>query len=58
MTEPRPKSPTGAGALIALLTLAGTFTGGLMNQPSAGLLTGLGLGALVAVLLWWRERKR
>jgi hypothetical protein len=58
MNEPAKKSPTGAGAIIAILTLAGTFIGGFMGQPSIGLLTGIGLGVVIALLLWLRERDR
>lgn len=50
------KNPTGAGAIIALLILGGTIVGGLLGQPSAGLLVGAALGALAALLLWLRER--
>jgi hypothetical protein len=50
------KEPTGAGAIIAFLILAGTIGGGLMGQPSIGLLAGTGAGVLIAVLLWLRER--
>jgi len=46
----------GGGIFIALGTLGGAIVGGLMRQPSAGLLAGLGLGALVALLIWWRGR--
>ena len=53
-----PRNPTGAGAIIALLTLVGVIGGGLLNQPSIGLLAGLGVGIGIAVLLWWRERVR
>jgi hypothetical protein len=52
------KNPTGAGALIALLILAGTIIGGMMGQPSAGLLIGAGAGALIALLLWLYERRK
>lgn len=48
--------PTGAGAIIALLILTGTIGGGLLGQPSIGLLAGTALGILIAMLLWWRER--
>lgn len=59
MTTPnRPRNPTGAGAIIALLIMVGTIGGGLMGQPSAGLLAGAAAGALVALLLWLRERER
>ncbi|MFK4793959.1 hypothetical protein [Sphingobium sp. ZW T5_29] len=50
------KNPTGAGAFIALLILGGTIVGGLIGQPSAGLIAGAVLGALVALLLWLWER--
>ncbi len=52
------KNPTGAGAIIALLILAGAIIGGMMGQPSAGLLAGAALGAVIALLLWLRERDR
>lgn len=57
MTEPSSpdkngRNPMGGGAPIALLTLAGAVIGGLLGQPSIGLLVGLGLGALVAILIW------
>jgi hypothetical protein len=57
MTNDR-KNPTGAGAIIAFLIIGGAIVGGLMGQPSIGLLTGVGLGVLIAVLLWWRERDK
>ncbi|WP_200928370.1 hypothetical protein [Sphingobium sp. Leaf26] len=50
------KEPTGAGAIIAFLILAGAIGGGLMGQPSIGLLAGAGAGVLIALLLWLRER--
>ena len=55
MTRGR-KNPTGAGAIIALLILGGAIIGGLMGQPSIGLLAGAALGILIALLLWLRER--
>lgn len=58
MTDPARKPPTGAGAIIALLTLAGTFIGGFLGQPSIGLLSGIGAGVLIALLIWLRERDR
>lgn len=58
MTTQRPKPPTGAGAIIAFLVMFGTIGGGILGQPSVGLLSGLGLGVLIAVILWWRERGR
>ena len=46
------KPPMGGGAPLALLLLAGVIIGGLMGQPTIGLLVGLGLGIIVAVLIW------
>lgn len=57
MTKDR-KEPTGAGAIIALLILTGTIVGGIMGQPSIGLLVGTGAGVLIALLLWLRERSK
>lgn len=50
------KNRSGGGIFIAFGTLAGAIIGGLMGQPSAGLLTGLALGALAALLIWWQGR--
>lgn len=50
------KQPTGSGAIIAFLTLGGAIGGGLLGQPTIGLLAGLGLGVIIAVVLWMRER--
>ena len=59
MNDPAPpqnKNPMGGGAPIALLTIAGTFIGGFLGQPSIGLLVGLGIGVIIALLIWWQGR--
>lgn len=48
--ENRPK--LGGGAPLALLILLGVIIGVLFGQPTIGFLIGLGLGILVAVLIW------
>ena len=45
------------GALIAAGGILGTFGGAGLGQPSAGLLAGLGAGALAAILVWLRDRR-
>lgn len=57
MTTDR-KDPTGAGAIIAFLIIGGAITGGLMGQPSIGLLVGAALGVAIAIILWLRDRRK
>jgi len=40
------------GAPLALLTLMGPIVGGLLGQPTLGLLVGFSLGVLVAIAIW------
>jgi len=54
---PPPRSPLAGGAPLALLTLLGPIVGGLMGQPTIGLLVGFGLGVLIAIAIWlWGPR--
>jgi hypothetical protein len=50
------QNSNGGGVFIAIGAIVGAIGGGLMGQPSAGLLAGLALGALVALLIWWQSR--
>lgn len=52
------KSPTAGGGIIALTTIVGAIAGAALHQVSAGLLLGVLVGALIAVMLWLRERRR
>ena len=59
MTKPNSqKHPMGGGAPIALSIMTGTIGGGLMGQPSAGLLVGTGVGIGIALLLYLYDRAR
>lgn len=40
------------GAPLAFLIMAGVVIGGLMGQPSIGLLVGTAIGIIVALLIW------
>ncbi|SFR87119.1 hypothetical protein [Sphingomonas jatrophae] len=52
------REPRAAGAIIALLTIAGALVGTIAGQPSLGVLGGLGAGGLLALGLWLRDRRR
>ncbi|WP_370308406.1 hypothetical protein [Sphingobium abikonense] len=52
----RRSTPTGSGAIIALLIFVGTIGGGLLGQPTIGLLSGLALGIIIALLIYLGER--
>jgi len=61
-TPEAPRRTTGStsagGVFIAILTIAGAIVGGLMGQPSIGMLAGFGAGCAIAVAIWWKERGR
>jgi hypothetical protein len=46
------------GIFIALGLLFGAIAGVVMDQPSAGMVIGLGIGAAIAVAVWLFDRKR
>lgn len=46
------------GFIIAASIIAGTVAGVIVNQPSIGVLAGVGAGVLLALLFWLVERKR
>jgi hypothetical protein len=56
MTAPKPKPRQAGGFLITLGLILGAVIGVALGQPSAGLLLGGGIGAALALLLWWRDR--
>lgn len=48
-------STAAGGVLIALGALAGAAIGLVLGEPTPGLLIGLALGSLAAVLVWLRD---
>lgn len=56
--DARPANPVGVGAPIAFLILGGVIAGGLLGQPSIGLLVGAGLGLLLALVSWQRGKRK
>lgn len=53
----KPANPVGLGAPLAFLIIAGVIVGGLLGQPSVGLLVGTGLGIAIAVIAWRAARR-
>ncbi len=54
-TPPR-KTPLAGGVLIALGAVGGALWGLHNGQPTIGLLAGVGIAALLSVLLWLISR--
>lgn len=52
------KNPVAGGIIMAITTTVGAIWGAREGQPSAGLLAGLGVGAVIALLVWLLDRRR
>lgn len=52
------KEARGGGVFIALGAIGGTIGGGLLGQPSAGLLVGLAGGIGLHALLWYLDSRK
>lgn len=48
----------GAGIFIVLAIMICTAIGAAIGQPSAGMVSGIAIGASIALLFWLRDRKR
>lgn len=46
------------GIFVALGLLIGAIVGIALNQPSAGMVTGFGVGAAIALAIWFIDSKR
>jgi hypothetical protein len=58
MDDPSPSSRSAGGIVLAVAIGVGAITGIVFRQPSAGLVTGIGVGALIAIVLWLMDRRR
>lgn len=50
--------PSAGGFFLAAGCIAGVIIGGFLGQPSIGFLTGLGLGGVIALAMWYADRNR
>lgn len=48
----KPGNTLGVGAPVALLLIGGAIVGGLLGQPSIGLLVGAGLSVILIAVAW------
>ena len=55
---PEPAKPIAAGAILALAILVGTLVGGILGQPSIGVIAGVAVGAVIAIGVWIADRRR
>ena len=59
MSNSQPQSNRMAGGFfIAAGMLGGAIVGVIMDQPSVGMVAGLGFGIIVAIAIWAIDRKR
>lgn len=56
MSSSSKRTPAAGGFLIAISTMVGAFVGATQGQPSVGLLIGLGVGAVLALIVWLLDR--
>jgi uncharacterized membrane protein len=59
MSETENRKPRVAGGIfVALGLLVGAVVGIAINQPSAGMIAGFGVGAVIALVIWLIDSKR
>ena len=46
------------GSSLAISIIAGTVAGVIVRQPSIGFLVGAAAGVLLALLVWYQDRRR
>lgn len=57
MNVPANQPANAGGFIIAAALIVGTIIGLIFGQPTIGFLAGLGLGALVSLLMWMKDRR-
>lgn len=57
-SAPRRDNPQAGGALLAGSLIVGAVGGAILGQPTLGFLVGAGVGVVLALIVWLRERER
>lgn len=57
MNDSSPRNPAAGGFLIALGAIIGAFGGVFFGESTRGLFAGLAIGVILAIILWWRDRR-
>lgn len=52
------KSPLAGGFFLILAIFAGLAIGVWRGEPTLGVIAGTALGAAIALIVWWRDRRR
>jgi UDP-N-acetylmuramyl pentapeptide phosphotransferase/UDP-N-acetylglucosamine-1-phosphate transferase len=50
-------TPRAGGFILAASIIAGVVGGTVAGQPSAGFLVGVAAGAILALIIWWKDRR-
>jgi uncharacterized membrane protein (UPF0136 family) len=50
--------PQAGGFLLAMCILVGAVVGTIRGEPSIGVIAGIGVGIVVAIALWLKDRTR
>ncbi|AQR73723.1 hypothetical protein [Sphingomonas sp. LM7] len=58
MARPPSRTPMAGGFLLAVSLIAGTVIGAGQGQASIGLVSGLGVGLVLLVIVWLIDRAR
>ena len=58
MAVPQSKTPLAGGCFLSLAIMAGVAIGVTQGEASLGFVIGLGVGLVIAVAVWLRDRKR
>lgn len=57
MSDTPPRNPAAGGFLIAMGAILGAFGGVLFGESTRGLISGLAVGIVLAIIVWWRDRR-